>query len=393
MIRPLDVRTRAWFEKRFDADLSTIRVHAHQAADAVARNLGADAFAIGDDIFFAAGHYPLRGLAGRRLLAHELTHALQQRLGSPRAQDASLCEAEAAEAALAVAQGASWRCSVADQAGTVRCAATIKPGSAQVNITSRAMSQTPTVSMGNVSFECSTDIAANGSVILDGSQPAVGWRLGFIQMEWIDTNWLYYRGQQNQDGSIFFQRSRAPSRPSRVCRDVDPPGDVFYTDSWNLAKIVPGDVFPLTLSVNHADRPQDSCDAVVVNSKTAKPNFLQEAQLEFLFCTVLSAQDPAGKFHHLKSFFWNVRWQAKFQPASFANPNGAWNVASVAKGQGQATSNVHDGGPNDPRFSGKLTDMSVPACNALVALYTNMPPGHACRHESKVWTSFDVNKK
>jgi hypothetical protein len=227
---------------------------------------------------------------------------------------------------------------------------------------------------------------------LTGSQPAVGWTLGFIQAEWVDTNWLYYRGEHNNDGSILFQRSRPPSRPVKACRDVDPATDIFYTDSWNLPAVKLTDSFPLTLKVDHSDRPKDSCDGVVLNSKTGKNNFLREAQLEFLFCTVLTARDPTGRYFHLKSFYWNVRWQARFQPFSFASPMGVWHVTPTAGGQGQSTSGVIEGEPSDRRFKGILTDLAVPGCNALTPLYTNMPPGHICRHESNVWTSFDVRK-
>ncbi|HMD70717.1 MAG TPA: DUF4157 domain-containing protein, partial [Bryobacteraceae bacterium] len=77
---PLDAQTKEWFERRLHADLDHIRVHTYPAAHAAARMIGADAFAIGDDIFFAARRYQPRGAAGRELLAHELTHCLQQRL-------------------------------------------------------------------------------------------------------------------------------------------------------------------------------------------------------------------------------------------------------------------------------------------------------------------------
>ncbi len=361
-------------------------------AGAVARMIGADAFTIGDDIFFAAGRYRPHSASGRELLAHELTHALQQRLGQAHPQDADLCEAEAGEAARAIGGGAYWRCSVPDQPGQLRRAATLKPGSAQITITGRAHASVPTVKNGRAHFDCSSRITADGSVILTGSQPAVGWTLGFIQVEWVDTNWLYYRGEHDHDGSIFFQRSRPPARPIKACRDVDPATDIYYTDSWNLPKVNPADAFPLTLTVSHSDKPSDGCDLLALNSKTHKNNFLREAQMEFLFCTVLTARDPAGKYHHLKSFYWNVRWQATFQPAHFADPLGAWSIVPTPKGLGQATSGVIDGEPTDSRFKGILTDAHVAGCNALIPLYVNLPPGNPCRHESTVWASFDVRK-
>ena len=271
-------------------------------------------------------------------------------------------------------------------------AAIIKPGSAKISFTSRPKVSLPTVTGGRAVFACSSRITVEGSIVLTGSHPAAGWTLGFIQVEWVDTNWLYYRGQSNNDGSCFFQRSRPPARPVKACRDVDPPTDIFYTDSWDLPKVSPGDAFPLTLKAPLSDSPHDGCAAVVTNSKTGNKNFLREAQMEFLFCTVLSARDPAGKYHHLKSFYWNVRWQARFLPVNFATPNGAWHVSPVANGNGQAVSHIIDGKPTDARFKDILTDATVPGCNEIVPLYANLPIGHAGRRESNVWDNFNVTR-
>ena len=132
-----------------------------------------------------------------------------------------------------------------------------------------------------------------------------------------------------------------------------------------------------------------------VNSLTGEDNFLREAQLEYLFCTVLSARDPDGNFHHMKSFYWNVRWQARFLPHDFDRPQGNWFVNTISAGQGAATSGIIEGEPTDKRFKDILTDASVSGCNALVPLYAPapdgvLPPGHPCRRESRVWHTFDV---
>lgn len=76
--RALDAATRAYFEPRFGADFAAVRVHADPAADASARAFDALAYAVGPHIAFRAGHYDPHGAAGRRLLAHELAHTVQQ---------------------------------------------------------------------------------------------------------------------------------------------------------------------------------------------------------------------------------------------------------------------------------------------------------------------------
>ena len=60
-------------------DFGTVRIHAGADADASARSMSAAAYTVGDDITFAAGRYQPETPAGRALLAHELSHVLQQR--------------------------------------------------------------------------------------------------------------------------------------------------------------------------------------------------------------------------------------------------------------------------------------------------------------------------
>jgi Domain of unknown function (DUF4157) len=76
--QPLDAPTRAFFEPRFGRDLSEIRVHADgQAADS-ARAVNALAYTAGHHVVFGAGAYGPQSDAGRKLLAHELAHTIQQ---------------------------------------------------------------------------------------------------------------------------------------------------------------------------------------------------------------------------------------------------------------------------------------------------------------------------
>jgi hypothetical protein len=82
---PLDPATRTFMESRFGYDFSRVRLHADEAAAASARSLDARAFAVGRNIFFGPGEHAPGRIDGQRLLAHELTHVLQQtgRLGRP----------------------------------------------------------------------------------------------------------------------------------------------------------------------------------------------------------------------------------------------------------------------------------------------------------------------
>lgn len=72
---------RGRLEHALDADLGEVRVHHDADSDALARDLRAHAFTTGQDIFFRAGRYAPESGSGRRLLAHELAHTVQQAQG------------------------------------------------------------------------------------------------------------------------------------------------------------------------------------------------------------------------------------------------------------------------------------------------------------------------
>jgi hypothetical protein len=79
----MDVASRAFFEPRLGHDLGQVRVHADARAAASAEAMDAHAFTVGRQIVFGQGRYAPATNAGRRLLAHELAHVVQQRvLGS-----------------------------------------------------------------------------------------------------------------------------------------------------------------------------------------------------------------------------------------------------------------------------------------------------------------------
>jgi hypothetical protein len=76
--RPLDTGTRAFMEPRFGHDFSGVRVHTSALAEESARAVGARAYTVGRDIVFAGGEHAPENPLGRRLLAHELSHVVQQ---------------------------------------------------------------------------------------------------------------------------------------------------------------------------------------------------------------------------------------------------------------------------------------------------------------------------
>jgi peptidoglycan hydrolase-like protein with peptidoglycan-binding domain len=75
---PLSSATRSYFEPRFGRDFGDVRVHTGRTAAALARALDAKAFTHGTDIYFGETQYQPKSAGGKRLLAHELTHVVQQ---------------------------------------------------------------------------------------------------------------------------------------------------------------------------------------------------------------------------------------------------------------------------------------------------------------------------
>jgi hypothetical protein len=80
---PLGSSTRAFMEPRFGTDLSNVRIHTDTRAAESARALNALAYTIGNDIVFSTSQYEPETYNGMQLLAHELTHVLQQNSQSP----------------------------------------------------------------------------------------------------------------------------------------------------------------------------------------------------------------------------------------------------------------------------------------------------------------------
>ncbi len=82
----LDSAVRVQMEPALGADFGGVRVHTGGQADALNRSLSARAFTTGQDIFFKQGEYSPGSSGGRELLAHELTHVVQQNEGVRRAK-------------------------------------------------------------------------------------------------------------------------------------------------------------------------------------------------------------------------------------------------------------------------------------------------------------------
>ncbi|MGP1420107.1 MAG: eCIS core domain-containing protein [Tannerella sp.] len=76
--QPMPTALRSQMESGFEADFSGVRLHTGSAAEAMSNNLRAKAFTYGNDIYFNRGQYSPDTTEGQHLIAHELTHVVQQ---------------------------------------------------------------------------------------------------------------------------------------------------------------------------------------------------------------------------------------------------------------------------------------------------------------------------
>ena len=103
--RPLDSATRVEMESKFGADFGGVRIHSGKAAADVALRAGARAITAGHDIVFGEGFYAPASPSGKRLIAHELAHVIQQNRPGGRSASSAAAESEARDAGANVAGG------------------------------------------------------------------------------------------------------------------------------------------------------------------------------------------------------------------------------------------------------------------------------------------------
>jgi len=87
---PLSRSVRNYMEPRFAADFSAVRIHTGEAAAQQSANLNAHAFTIGEHVFFGRNQYQPESASGRELIAHELTHTIQQGAAIQRSADTTV---------------------------------------------------------------------------------------------------------------------------------------------------------------------------------------------------------------------------------------------------------------------------------------------------------------
>ena len=106
---PIPDAPRSFFEGRFGRSFDDVRVHHGPRASSLSSGLGAHAFTVGRDIFFGAGEYAPERSDGRTLMAHELTHVVQQDGGATPLVQRDALSSPPADGGTAVAEGDAER--------------------------------------------------------------------------------------------------------------------------------------------------------------------------------------------------------------------------------------------------------------------------------------------
>lgn len=128
--QPLDAQSRAFMAPRFGHDFSQVRIHTDARAGASAHSVGAHAYTVGSHVVFAPQEFKPETESGRRRIAHELAHVVQQRGGAAEAavyrisQPDERAEIEADTVALSVMRDAAPARSALSVSGVLQRAPT-----------------------------------------------------------------------------------------------------------------------------------------------------------------------------------------------------------------------------------------------------------------------------
>lgn len=205
--QPLDAETRAFMERRFGHDFSRVRVYTDGTAAKSAQSVNALAYTVGQSVVFDAGQYSPRTNEGRRLIAHELAHTLQQGTSAPLqstamevASSADPAEREADRLADRVMTGVKHQPVIANAVGEVGATLFRKPKTPTVHIKGCDTKQMPKINKAVADAKVSATNAVQGLQALEsiwGKAPtttlqrsaaralARGFNIEFDKTDWV----------------------------------------------------------------------------------------------------------------------------------------------------------------------------------------------------------------
>lgn len=286
--QPLDYSTRAFMEQRFNQDFGDVRMHVDERGNESARAVNALAYTVGRDVVFGHGQYAPHTADGKKLLAHELTHVVQQR-GVPESGASSPVAPGPARAALQRKVDVAATSSVFKITQEPSTALEIK------NIIGKWRARPVTATA--IKFE------GTASATCGKGDSAKGFELGIVQIETKEVNNARYLGIAKTDGSVWLRHDIPSVRPPGPCLDA------AYRQFWHKPVAL---TCGASASTSYSDWPGDMYPTIFENPLTKKANYLTELHAGFEFTTALMVKAPGDSVQVLRWVTWDVGWDYIF---------------------------------------------------------------------------------
>ncbi|MEA2563867.1 MAG: hypothetical protein QOH06_5371 [Acidobacteriota bacterium] len=281
--RPLPASERAFFEPRFGCDFANVRLHSGTAASELARSVQARAFTLGDSIVLDSGE------SGRELLAHELTHVVQQGVGG------------------------------SDLVSRIQRAVRFNADFSNISLTptSNASISGDEYSHDYASFSADADIRAVGDTEAELDE----WDVGILQDMVVNWEREYWR-RDNADGrgrfvEQFFRPINTTFRDQEDGAATVWSADSEHQDLSALAKTAVGSRFETSTTITTSDDPgggdqTDGSDVTGMDASDGTANINIE-RTGTRFDTFISAHNTVtDEWRHLRRLNWNYQKSLDF---------------------------------------------------------------------------------
>lgn len=286
---PKDVNQ--FYASRIGHDFSDVKIHTDNKAASSASDINARAYTTGNHIVFNEGQYDPSSYTGKKLLAHELTHVVQQKneniSGLQRKVQFNVTE---------------WDAETMDPGALQNAADTINvPQKKQILISGL--------------------VEVNG----DAADKCEDYEFGTTQVAWLAWVHEYYSGRTSADGSVVVRY-----KPALPIRDPAPSGNIWYSDKKVESPSSCGD----SAGVFHDDDPWNDIPKTVTNDAVpGKPlNYLTGYTRGLHLVTYLAGKKKGGAYlqRPLKFRYWNSIQDFAFQP-NYDSPKSSWGYRGGIK--------------------------------------------------------------
>jgi hypothetical protein len=374
--RPLDGSTGAFMQSAFGHDFGKVRVHTDARAAASARAVNAHAYTVGEDVVFGAGTYAPDTQAGKRLIAHELTHVVQQRGSRVDHAGEQELESEAEARALDVMRGDATRATPLQvQGGPISIQRDAhKPAAAPVALADRIknvdltrledvkvvrLAEPTEPSLKGIAVQITLDsfMAASGEADVDGAADCDKFRFGFFQIcRPFDTRRVVWGDPSSK---VDFGDDRTEGiRKQEPALDVNRKGDIFTVEEEpaDLTKACAAKGAAKHHKILFTDKPST---AFLLSPSPGM--FVKGMAWHDFFFNAFSAILPDGTVKHLKSFYWTIHYCETFDAPAAGQTLGK----SVSVNSKVEVGAVMDGAPKEPGLE-MTGSPAAKTCNEII---------------------------